>query len=348
MTNARESSAHLAELLRRERHAMADFVIALAEFDRQRLWVELGYSGLFPFLHKELGLSKAAAYFRKAAADLVRRYPEVVPPFRDGRLCITAVVELAKVITPENREEVLPRFFHCSKREAKAVSAALAPEAAPPRRDVVTAIQTVRSDESTPQLVRLDEPIPRESVAAFASIPVPAPSTAVKRGAAEPLTADLRRLHVTVSTRFVEKLDAARAALSHSHPVGTAEEILEAGLDLVLDRAAKKKGLVEKPREIPRPSQPSHVPAHVRRAVWERDGGRCRWPLASGGFCGSTLRLEFDHVVPRAHGGSSTVENVRLLCRVHNDVAARQALGDSCMDRFTRRAKPAASARPPG
>jgi hypothetical protein len=227
------------------------------------------------------------------------------------------------VITPENREEVLPRFFHCSKREAKAASAALAPEEAPPRRDVVTVIQsrppstsTVRLGEPTLQLVRLDEPMPRESVAAFAAIPSPAPSTAVKRDDAEPLTADLRRLHVTVSTRFVEKLEAARAALSHSHPGGTAEEILEAGLDLLLDRAAKKKGLVEKPREGPRPSQPSHVPAHVRRAVWERDGGRCRWPLASGGFCGSTLRLEFDHVVPRTRGGPSTVENVRLLCRL--------------------------------
>ncbi|OFX21468.1 MAG: hypothetical protein A2V77_04910 [Anaeromyxobacter sp. RBG_16_69_14] len=35
------------------------------------------------------------------------------------------------VITAENREDVLPRFFHRSKCEAKAVSAALAPEEAP-------------------------------------------------------------------------------------------------------------------------------------------------------------------------------------------------------------------------
>jgi hypothetical protein len=30
----------------------------------------------------------------------------------------------------------------------------------------------------------------------------------------EPLTADLRRLHLTVSKRFLEKLEAARDALS--------------------------------------------------------------------------------------------------------------------------------------
>ncbi len=78
-------------------------------------------------------------------------------------------------------------------------------------------------------------------VAVPAPEPVPAlPARAPKRDAAEPLTAELRRLHVTVSSRLLEKLDAARAALFHSHPGGSAEEILEAGLDLVLERQAKR------------------------------------------------------------------------------------------------------------
>jgi hypothetical protein len=54
---------------------MADFLVALADFDRRRLWVELGYSSLFSFLHRELGLSKGAAFYRKTAAELVQRFP---------------------------------------------------------------------------------------------------------------------------------------------------------------------------------------------------------------------------------------------------------------------------------
>ena len=50
---SRTLAARLADLLSREQHAMADFLVALAEFDGQRCWVELGYSGLFPFLHRE-------------------------------------------------------------------------------------------------------------------------------------------------------------------------------------------------------------------------------------------------------------------------------------------------------
>src|SRR5512138_325055 len=140
MTTAHEESARLAALLRTERIAAADFLLALAEFDRKRAWMELGHSSLFYFLHRDLGLSKGAAFYRKTAAELIQRFPSVVEPLRDGRLCLTSVVELAKVLTEENLEEVLPRFFQLSKREAKEVTAELRPVEVPPRREVVTAV----------------------------------------------------------------------------------------------------------------------------------------------------------------------------------------------------------------
>jgi len=139
MTTARETTNRLLDLLRREQGAMADFLVALADFDRHRLWLELGHASLFAFLHRELGLSAGAAFYRKTAAELIQRLPEVVEPLRDGRLCLTSICELAKVITAENRAEVLPRFFHTSKQEAKAVAAEIAPREAAPHRAVVTA-----------------------------------------------------------------------------------------------------------------------------------------------------------------------------------------------------------------
>jgi hypothetical protein len=87
MEDAREFSSRLLDLLRREHSALAEFLIALAEFDERRLWLKLGHSSLFTFLHRELGLSKGASHFRKVAAELVQRFPEVVEPLRDGRLC---------------------------------------------------------------------------------------------------------------------------------------------------------------------------------------------------------------------------------------------------------------------
>ena len=156
-------------------------------------------------------------------------------------------------------------------------------------------------------------------------------------------------MHVTVSRRFLEKLAAAKAALSHSFPDGNDEAILEAGLDLLLERHAKRRGLVERPRREPKaPSRDDYIPAHVKRAVWKRDQGRCQFPLEGGGVCGSTYQLEFDHIRPRAMGGPSTVENVRVACRPHNLGAAREVFGDAWMDRYTRGgAKPTSGAHPP-
>src|SRR5512142_3392491 len=113
-------AARLVALVRSEGDAMAEFLVALAEFDRAQGWRSLGYSGLFPFLNHELGLSKPSSFFRMKAAELLQRFPEIIEPLRDGRLCLTTIASLAKVLTPANASEVLPKFFHRTRLEAKA------------------------------------------------------------------------------------------------------------------------------------------------------------------------------------------------------------------------------------
>ncbi|BDG02657.1 HNH endonuclease [Anaeromyxobacter oryzae] len=348
--NARDSSARLSDLLRREHHAMAEFLVALAHFDEKQVWLELGYPSLFTYLHRELGLSKSAAFYRKTAAELIQRFPEIVGPLEHGRLCLSTVGELAQVLTPENRNEVIPRFFHLSKQEARAVVAELKPVERPPQREIVT---TVRAAAAAATPARAPEPAAALELCALAPACVVAPGSPAElldanvparnvnapifradQPTFEPLTAELRRMHVTVTKRFEAKVTAAKDALSHTHPGASTEEVLEAALDLLLDRAAKRKGLVQKPRREKRPSKRDHLPAEVKRAVWVRDGGCCQWALEAGGICGSRHRLQYDHIHPKALGGPSTIENVRLLCGRHNLLSARRIFGDAWMERF--------------
>jgi hypothetical protein len=77
MENAHDFASRLASLLRSEHGAMADFLVALADFDARRLWLRLGHASLFAFLHHQLRLSKGASHFRKVAAELIQRFPEV-------------------------------------------------------------------------------------------------------------------------------------------------------------------------------------------------------------------------------------------------------------------------------
>ena len=96
-----------------------------------------------------------------------------------------------------------------------------------------------------------------------------------------------------------------------------------------------------------------YIPAALRREVAQRDGHRCRY-VASGyncpdgskkngtkkngdaitndaisgpRRCAALHHLEFDHLIPRAFGGQNTLANLRLLCRAHNNLAAKDLMG---------------------
>ena len=61
------------------------------------------------------------------------------------------------------------------------------------------------------------------------------------------------------------------------------------------------------------PARPQRetIPEHVRIFVWRRDQARCVQ-------CGSSERLEYDHIIPASKGGSSTERNIQLLCETCN------------------------------
>ncbi len=224
LPSARQLRDALATLLRTEQTAMAEFLVALADFDRRRGWEPLGHASLFAFLHVELRLSNSASFWRMSAARLLQRFPDLIEPLGDGRLCLSTTAELAKVLTKENRAEVAPRFFGLSAREAREVVAELLPRDVPPLRAVVT---SMNKPATIPGLTLAPAPSPSEASRAEAYsgslltsevTPTHPARDAARRDDVEPLTAELRRLHITVDRQFLKLLDAARDGLSHSIP----------------------------------------------------------------------------------------------------------------------------------
>ncbi len=97
----------------------------------------------------------------------------------------------------------------------------------------------------------------------------------------------------------------------HKYPNGKLEEIVKEAFRLLVEktdpaREPKRKGLPRTPS-----SDTRAIPALVRRAVWRRDRGQCRQ-------CGSRGFLQIDHIVPWSLGGSNDLQNLQLLCGVHN------------------------------
>jgi 5-methylcytosine-specific restriction endonuclease McrA len=73
-----------------------------------------------------------------------------------------------------------------------------------------------------------------------------------------------------------------------------------------------------------------YIPAAIRRAVWTRDEGRCTF-VGNAGRCPERAALEFHHRVPLGRGGTTTVENLALACKGHNQWQADLDYGEEAM-----------------
>jgi hypothetical protein len=137
---------------------------------------------------------------------------------------------------------------------------------------------------------------------------------------AEPLAPERYRLQFTVGTKTYAKLQQVQDLLRREIPDGDPAAIFERALDLLLQDIVRRKAAATPTPRPPRTATGGsrHIPAHVKRAVWLRDGGRCGFVTEGGRRCRERAFLEFHHVHPYALGGPASVHNISLRCRVHN------------------------------
>jgi hypothetical protein len=68
------------------------------------------------------------------------------------------------------------------------------------------------------------------------------------------------------------------------------------------------------------PSPSRYIATKVRKIIWSRDNGSCQYQnTVTGKKCESKHQLQIDHIHRFADGGSHKPENLRLLCRAHNN-----------------------------
>ncbi|MCW0489601.1 HNH endonuclease [Riemerella anatipestifer] len=88
-------------------------------------------------------------------------------------------------------------------------------------------------------------------------------------------------------------------------------KILKQKKEKDLYRKVKEKMIDEGAIPKTKINKREHISQKVKDMVWNRDGGKCV-------ECGSSEKLEFDHIVPFSKGGSNTYRNIQLLCEPCN------------------------------
>ena len=130
-----------------------------------------------------------------------------------------------------------------------------------------------------------------------------------------------------------EKIQRARALLRHKIPSGDVAAIVDEALTVLVAKLERRRcGAAKRPRTDAATASPSRdVPAAVRRAVWQRDESRCTFVDRQGRRCDARDWLEIHHDEPFGRGGETRLENLRLLCRSHNQFQAEIDYGADFM-----------------
>ena len=327
-----------AALAAQDRKTTAALLAHIAEIDARHLYLHAGFESMRAYCMRALHLTEDAAAKRLQVARLARELPALFPAIAEGRLHVTAVRVLATRLTSSNVNEWIAAASHKTECEIEVLIAHRYPQPERLRLDDGVSPQVIapqRPDVNQHAARHADLSAPGSPVPGRPSLPRPITVAPKVRTKIAILSPERYTLQVTLPGPTHDKLRRAQELLGHAVRSGDVAQVLDYALDTLLVRLEKRKfGLATKPRVARSAGQGRSIRAQIRRAVYMRDGGRCVFIDADGKRCGSTSRLEFDHVIPMAHGGRTTIANLRLLCRAHNLHAAERTFGRDFMQRF--------------
>jgi hypothetical protein len=311
----------LKELVVQDRTTTVRLLIHIGEFDSRRLYRAEGFSCMKQYCMTELEMSEDIASKRIWVARRARRFPRILVALNDGSLTLSAVAMLSKHLSEQNSDALLDA---ATRKTNAQVAEFLATRF--PRPDLPTLIQPLVLQQesvtpSNPTALNCQEHAARH---------VNAPAeTLASPPRVMPLAPQRYGVQFTISQGDRELLRHVQNLLAHGQGAPDEGEVFVRALqDLAAQLEKRKYGATDRPRKNSRESKsPRHVPARVRRAVRERDQGRCTFVAPSGRRCEARGSLEFDHIEPAARGGRSSVSNLRLRCRAHNQYSAEQAFG---------------------
>ena len=138
---ARGALNRLSSRLAREKQELVLFLIELADFDRKKLGLELGYPLTLGCLVGELGLTESSACRRISAARLLARFPGIARYLVANRLTLTGLIALKEVIDDSNVEDLLERAAGLSEPAVRELVTRIRMEAARPAEPAEVATQ---------------------------------------------------------------------------------------------------------------------------------------------------------------------------------------------------------------
>ena len=332
----------LKKLVNEEHNLTLEILPHIAEIDRRELYLLYGYGSLSEYCVSFLGYGESSAWRRVAAARVIAKYPEVYDLLRDRKLTFSAVILLAKVIKPENKNELLRRIKNKSQsRIRQSIAEFMGPVVIPDQaRPTVVARKVVVEQsglEGTRDRQSLSSGSGGLARSELGEIPLRSEgkNNPISQKKAEIVLERMYDVRFAGDEEFMELMQWLDVYLAGRFPRGTnyleklkyALNYMKEREDLT-ERAGRRKERKAEAASTTGTPPSRHIPAIEKEKVWIKSEGKCEYIAPDGRRCDSSHNLRYDHYpVPFAMGGPNTADNLRLLCAKHNRFTARQYYG---------------------
>jgi 5-methylcytosine-specific restriction endonuclease McrA len=253
---------------------------------------------------------------------------------KEGKVSLCALSEVAKVITPENKREILNLSQGLPKQEAQKLAAQYQPATLPKRETIRAKKVVVAPITATVEVNQGNLLTPGED-----TIPPSTSPVAVEERFSLSLEVDAECMElINDAKRYSGKVklsDLMKVVLKDY--VNRKKPKVVTATPVTATPVAKTETWRNKTEEsrVLKPSR--YISRKVKDEVRVRDGERCTYVSPEGRRCGEMGGLQFDHTIPFAHGGESSRENLRLKCSAHNLLYAEEVFGREFMDQKRRR-----------
>ena len=342
----------IKEMVDREQHLTLVIVDHLREIEARSLHLKRGFGSLFDYTVTELGYTASAAWRRIQAMHLSCQIDGVRERLEDGTLSLTAAAQLQTAFDRNRRQATV-----AAGAEAQAPSVPVLDVSA--RKALVEDAAGKSAREVERMLTSVDPRLvtPREKVRPLGEGKWELKAV-IDEGCERGLE-ELKRLlsHTNPSMTYGElvgrlvqegldrhdpgrrgsRRDAASAPKSQGKSAANGTSVPKSeGQPAATDGSAPKsqaKPAPNAPSPAKSPTKPVRaitsapkergasraIPQPIKRQVWQRDQGRCRYTdQVTGRRCTSRHLLQIDHIRPYALSGSTDPANLRLLCAAHH------------------------------
>jgi 5-methylcytosine-specific restriction endonuclease McrA len=310
--SSKELLTNTKSLVAKEREVTSQILWHLREIEARRLFAELGFSSLFDYAVRDLGYSESSANRRISAMRLLKELPQMEQALVEGKLTLSHLSSAQQFFRQER------------KCEGKSYSAA-------EKLDLLQSLQGTSQRETEKILVSLSP----ESLQS-------------RHERVRPITESHSEFKTVISDEILKKLERVRELAAHRLASGTWAEVLELMAEQTIKaldpvRQPKRDAVKARRSASPAPevegskavysSKGRYIPKALKKSVFERAAGQCEY-THEGRRCSCRNFLQVDHIVPLGQGGSTSEENIRVLCHAHNQWAAMQSYGRKKMEGF--------------